>query len=178
MNEPITTILLTSGVIASLITSIANIVITVFNNHRLKSMEKKKRVDELTTYRYTHLFDMLLKWKEYDTPFETKGKVTSQIATERLFNSFFDSHRKFEIVSPLIDENYKIDIVKLYQQGNDLLNKLFTIEFSLEKESCDELKDEHRKLFQEFIEIATKYTTEIETAVHLQLEQLWEKNYI
>ncbi len=175
-NESVVTILLTSAVMASLVTSLANIIIAVFNNRRLKSIEKEKQKNELVTYRYTHLFDMLLKWKEYDTPFETKDKNPSQIATDRAFNSFFDSHRRFEIISPLLDENYKKGIVELNKKGEVLLDKLFKIEFALEKESCDKLKEEHGKLFKEFIDISTKYTIEIETAVHSQLEQLLKKS--
>lgn len=174
-NESIITILLTSAVMASLVTSLANIVIAVFNNRRLKSIEKEKQKNELTTYRYTHLFDMLLKWEEYDTPFETRDKSPSQIARDRILNSFFDSHRRFEIVSPFLDENYKKGIFQLYKKGEELLNKLFEIEFALEKKSCDKLREEHEKLFKEFIDISTKYTTEIKTAVRSQYEQLLKK---
>ncbi len=178
INSSATTILLTSAVIASLVTSVANIIIAIFNNHRLKSIEKKKRINELITYRYTHLFDMLLKWREYDTPLETRDIDPSQIVTYRGFNSFFDSQRKFEIISPLIDEDYKKDINYIYQQGKELLKELFKIEFALKNESNAELKEEHDKLFKEFIDIALKYTTEIEKVIHLQLEQLLKKSSI
>lgn len=176
INGSAITILLTSAVIASLVTSVANIILAIFNNNRLKSIEKETRMNELITYRYTHLFDMLLKWKEYDTPFETRDKNPSQIATDRIFNSFFDSHRRFEIISPLVDECYKKDINNLNDQGEQLLNELFKIESALENESSAELKEEHSKLFNKFIDIAMKYTTEIEKVVHLQLEQLWKKS--
>ena len=175
-NSSTITILLTSAVIASLVTSIANIIIAIFNNHRLKSIEKEKRMNELTIYRYTRLFEMLLKWKDFETPFEIKDKNPSQITVDRAFNSFFDSRRRFEIISPLIDESYKKNIYNLNQEGEQLLNELFKIEFALEKESTAELKAEHTNLFKAFIDIATKYTIEIEKVVHLQLEQLLRKS--
>lgn len=81
------TMWLTSAVIASLVTSIIDIIIHIFDNHKLTRIEKEKRMNELTTYRYTKLFDMLLKWKEYDTDFKTEGKNPSQIATDRVFKA-------------------------------------------------------------------------------------------
>ncbi len=172
INSSTTTIFLTSAVMASLVTSLANITIAIFNNYRLKSIEKKKRVNELTTYRYTQLFDMLLKWKEYDATFETKDRSPSQIATDRILNSFFDSHRRFEIISPLIDEYYKKDIVYLYQQGDNLISELTAIERELKRNSSPKLKERYGKLVEEFINVSVKYTTEIEKVTHLQLEQL------
>ena len=41
-----------------------------------------------------------------------------------MFHSFFDSHRIFDIVSPLIDDKYKATVKELYQQGNKLLEEL------------------------------------------------------
>ena len=55
------TILLTSAVVASLVTSAANIVISIFNNRRIKLIEKEKRKNDLITYRYKLFYNMLLK---------------------------------------------------------------------------------------------------------------------
>ena len=46
-NTTIITFFLTSAVVGSLVTSVANIIITIFNNHRLKSIEKEKQKNDL-----------------------------------------------------------------------------------------------------------------------------------
>lgn len=175
-NSPIITILLTSTVIASFLTSIANIVIAKLNNNRLKSIEKKKRKNEIITYRYTHLYDVLLKWKEYDSHFETKNRTPLQIAKQRGLNSFYDSYRRFQIISPLLDEGYKKGIEELYQSGMQFQKKLFAIEFELDKKTNDDLKKEHDILLDEFIDLSLQYTSEIEKVVQLQLEKLLKEH--
>lgn len=180
MNENITTItiVLTSAVVASLVTSIANILIAILNNHKIVSIEKEKQKNSLISYRYKCLYEMLLKWQEYNTPYEIKDKEPSEIATERLFNGFFDSHRKFQIISPLLDEEYKRDAEKLNKEGEKLINELIELEYQLDKNSDEKLSQKHKILFREFIGIASSYATEIEKIVHLQLEELLKKSNV
>lgn len=56
MKENIIMILFTSAVIASFVTSVANIIIAIINNHRLKLIEKEKQKNVLTAYRYKCLY--------------------------------------------------------------------------------------------------------------------------
>ena len=170
-NTTIITFFLTSAVVGSLVTSVANIIITIFNNHRLKSIEKEKQKNDLITYRYKCLYNMLLKWHEYDTPFD-KDKDPLQIAKDRVCNGFFDNHRRFQIISPLMDEKYKETVNKLNKEGEKLLSELFKVEFELDKNFDAELSQKHEKLFKEFIDISTNYAIEIEIVKHMQLEVL------
>lgn len=175
-NNSIITIILTSAVIASFVTSVANIIIAIFYNRRTKSVEKQKRIDELTTYRYTHLFDILKKWHDYDSSSETEDRNLSQIATSRLINGFIDCCRRFEIISPLLDEGYKHSINKLNQKGKQLLSELINIENELDKRINDDLRKRHKILLNDLIDISSKYSSEIKKAVQLQLEQLLKKS--
>lgn len=138
-NTTTITILLTSAVIASLITSIANIIIAIINNYRLTSIEKGKQKNTLIEYRYKCLYEMLLKWNEYDTPFEVQGKEASEIATERIINGFMDDGRKFKTISPLLDEKYKEDIRKINEEGENLLRELIDVENEMDENSDAEL---------------------------------------
>ena len=72
----------------------------------------------------------------------------------------------------MLDEVYKLEINDLYQQGKQLLDELFKIEYALNNKSSKELKEEHQKKFKEFISIAADFATEVEKVVHLQLEKL------
>ena len=169
-------ILLTSVVIGSIITSIVNIIISLFNNYRLKLIEREKQKNDLISYRYKCLYDMLLKWKEYDTPFEVRDKEYSKVAVERIVNSFFDSNRKFQIISPLLDEKYKESINKLNEKGNKLLKELIEIESQWEKKCEMKYSQERKKILQEFIDVAVNYSIEIENVIQLQLKELLRLN--
>ena len=72
------TVILTATVFAALISSIANIIISLINNHRLKSLESKKQLNDIDKYRYSRLYELVLKWHEYDS--ENSGETTSEIA--------------------------------------------------------------------------------------------------
>lgn len=61
------TVILTAVVFAALITSLANIVISVINNNRLKKIEKQKQVSEIDKYRYSKLYELILDWHKYDS---------------------------------------------------------------------------------------------------------------
>lgn len=172
MKENIIMILFTSAVIASFVTSVANIIIAIINNHRLKLIEKEKQKNVLTAYRYKCLHEMLLKWQEYDTPVEMEGKELSQIAEERIHNSFLDNSRKFQIISPLMDQKYKENIEKINEKGKNLLSELIDIEKKLGKNSSEELRLEYERLFVIYMEVASNYTTELEKTINLQLEEL------
>lgn len=52
LNEFFTTVILTAAVFAALVTSIANIIISLMNNWRLKKIEKQKQMNEIDKYRY------------------------------------------------------------------------------------------------------------------------------
>ena len=55
LNEFFTTVILTAAVFAALVTSIANIIISLMNNWRLKKIEKQKQMNEIDKYRYSRL---------------------------------------------------------------------------------------------------------------------------
>ena len=170
--------MLTSAVVASLVTSITNIVIAVFNNRRLKLLEKEKRKNELNIYRYTHLFDLLLKLDSYNTPFETEGRTVSQIASERLINGYIDSHKKFDLLSPLLDEKYKTHIVELNSCAEYQLKELFKMENELETNPNEELMEKYNKQLEEFFGLSANYSMEVENAARMQLVALLKEGEV
>ena len=85
-NTFLNTVVLTAAVFAALISSIANIIISLVNNHRLKKIEKQKQMNEIDKYRYSRLDELLLNWHNYDSV--TKGETASEIAFYKLQNSY------------------------------------------------------------------------------------------
>lgn len=112
------TVILTAAVFAALITSIANIIISLVNNHRLKKIENKKQMNEIDKYRYSRLYELILNWHKYDS--EVKGETAAEIAFYKLLNLFMDDLGRYEMAKPLLDgcyieklENKKIECEKL-----------------------------------------------------------------
>ena len=98
------TVILTTTVFAALITSIANIIISLINSYRLKHIEEQKKLNEIDKYRYSRLHEILINWHKYDS--EIKGETDSEIAFYRLLNQFMDDLGRYEIAKPIIDAGY------------------------------------------------------------------------
>ena len=88
LNEFFTTVILTAAVFAALVTSIANIIISLMNNWRLKKIEKQKQMNEIDKYRYSRLYELILNWHKYDSA--QRGDTAEEIAYYRLLNLFMD----------------------------------------------------------------------------------------
>ena len=57
LNEFFTTVILTAAVFAALVTSIANIIISLMNNWRLKKIEKQNEIYIFNAeYKTSHIF--------------------------------------------------------------------------------------------------------------------------
>ena len=98
------TVILTTAVFAALITSIANIIISLLNNHRLKGLEKQKQMNEIDRYRCERLYELVLNWHKYDSA--QRGKTSGEIAFYRLLNLFMDDSGRYETAKPLLDKCY------------------------------------------------------------------------
>ena len=155
-------IIVTPCVIAALITSIFNIVISKMNNNHLKKAENDRRISEMDKYRYTRLCDMLANWHNYSSK-----PNKDEIANFVLINGFLDDSGRYEIVRPLLDKDYlkKLDEKKMY--GNDLLGKL------VENETPD---GQHTKEFsaikKEYIENSREFSNILRDAINMTIEKL------
>lgn len=163
-NEIFSTVVLTATVFAALITSIANIIISLVNNHRLKKMEKQKKINEIDKYRYSRLYELILNWHKYDS--DLQGETEGEIAFYRLFNLFLDDLGRYDIAKPLLDKCYteKLEVKKL--EGEKCLHNL------VEKEASD---GTHSEEFPT-IKIGREFDKMLKTAINSQLEELLSKN--
>lgn len=164
--------ILTSAVIGSVVTSTANIIISLFNNNRLKKIEKNKRKNELTTYRYTKLYEISLKWTEMNSSFETENKSPSEIASERLTNGFIDDLHKYSIISPLLDEKYKPELDDISEKGNQCLYKLIDIETKLDYKENEELREQHKEVFKSYTKFSALFSATLKKVLQEQLNEL------
>lgn len=170
------TYILTSVVFAAFVTSVANTIISLISNNRIKTIEKQKRNDEIKTYRYTKLYEMSLQWTNMNTPYDTKNKSISEIANNRIINNFIDDSRKLTIISPLLDDDLKTKIIELQNDGETILLKLIDIENQLDDEKNNkkiaQLNQDHHKYYREFKKASVKFCTELELVLEQQLNRL------
>lgn len=165
-------VILTSAVIGAVVTSIANIIISILNNNHLKNLENKRISNEITTYRYTKLYEFTINWEKMNAPFETENRSPSEIAAERLINGFIDDYEKYGIVSPLLDEKYKLELDELGEKGNQCLKKLIEIENELEAKQSQELQEQHNIVYLEYIDLSVRFSTTLRNIIQKQLEEL------
>lgn len=125
-NTFLNTVVLTAAVFAALISSIANIIISLVNNHRLKKIEKQKQMNEIDKYRYSRLYELLLNWHNYDSA--TKGETASEIAFYKLLNLFMDDSGRYEIAKPLLDKCYIEPLETKRAECDQLLRALIEAE--------------------------------------------------
>lgn len=175
-NANVIITVLTSTVIAAFLTSTVNIIINLINNWKLKKIENDKHKNELNSYRYTQLFSILLKWNEYDSPYEIKGKSASEITTDRIINGFFDDRQRLKMIKPLLGSTYKKRLEKFKENGDKLWFQLIDSESHKGKISDRKYLESHQIIFEKFKKNAIDFSNELNVVINEQLEVLLEKD--
>lgn len=169
MSTFVNTVILTTAVFAALITSIANIIISLINNHRLKSIEKQKQMNEIDKYRYSRLYELVLNWHNYDS--DQRGETASEIAFYRLLNLFMDDSGRYEIAKPLLDKCFIEELEAKKVECEELLHAL------VEAEAPD---GTHSKEFptikQQYFESGSEFSKMLKETINSQLELLLRKS--
>lgn len=158
-------ILLSSAVLAALVTSLTNLIISLINNHKLKVIEKQKKDIEIYKYRYSHLYDILLKWYEYSTSIEDKYSIDARIISE-----FLDNCGRYNLMRPLLDEQFIDSLDEKRDKGQNLCNKLVSIH------KKDGFSEEYQHIKEECISNAFKFRDELSRTIHEQLRLLLKNN--
>lgn len=169
-NNILNSVVITAGVFAALITAIANIIISIINNIRLKSIEKKKELNEIDKYRYSRLYELILNWHNYDSQYT--GNTPSEIASSRLVNLFLDTSGRYEIAKPLLDAKYISELDELLNRGHHLLGRLI---------DAEKLGESHSKDFNaiqnEYFDVGGEFSDKLKMVINEQLKILLKKNH-
>ena len=165
-NQPdiINSAVLTAAVFAAIVTSVTNLIISIANGHRLKKIEKQKQQNEIDKYRYTRLYELIFNWHKFDSEFS--GESASEIATNRLVNSFLDNIGRYEIAKPLLDDLYKKDLDIKLQRGQEELTKLIDASKSTD----------YSAVFSDYVKISSEFSDALKGAINKQLEILLLQN--
>ncbi len=169
MNNILTSVVFTAAVFAALVTSIANIIISLINGQRLKNIEMQKQLNEIDKYRYSRLYELVLNWHQYDS--DTKEETASEIAFYKLLNLFLDDSGRYDIAKPLLDESYVENLEIQKVKCEEMLNVL------IEEETQD---GTHTKQFpiirQEYFSLGEQFSKMLKEAINSQLEELLRKS--
>lgn len=169
LNEIFSTVILTATVFAALITSIANIIISLINNYRLKKLEKQKQMNEIDKYRYSKLYELILNWYKYAS--DQRGETAEEIAFYRQFNLFIDDLGRYEIAEPLLDRGYIKELEFKKSEGENLLGDL------IEAESPDGThSEEFHTIKQMYFNCGVEFDDLLKRSINSQLEELLKKN--
>ncbi len=169
-NPIINTVLLTATVFAALITSVANIVISIINNHRLKRIEAQRQLNDIDKYRYSRLYELLLNWNDYIT--ECSGDTFGEIAFNRLFNLFLDNSSRYRMARVLLDKKHvsALDAKKI--ECEQLLSSLVAAEKEdgTHTDQFPNIRDAYFNASKDFDEL-------LKNSINTQLETLLLRQY-
>lgn len=171
-NNSVLIIILSSAVFAALISSLTNVIISLINNKRLSIIEKQRKQSDIDRYRYIHLYEMLVNWNEYDTikmpnvnyenDNEEEYMEYIRKCREYILNVFVDDKNRYEIIKPLLNEEYKKELDVLKEDGENYLLKI----------AYSEDIDEHSALEKEYAKITGKFSNKLKGVINQQLRDL------
>jgi hypothetical protein len=169
--EIVSTTLISTAVFAAAIAAIANVVIAIMSNNRLRVIERKHKMTEIEKYRYTHLYDIILNWHNYSTNIESEDKSADTIATINLFNGILDNKERYNLVKPLISSKYadkKQEIESIIDRGDNIILQ-YVLATNEENEKTNDI---FKGIIKELADCSEELEKELREMINQQLEEL------
>ena len=117
-------IFVSTAVVAAVLGAIANIVISLMNNMRLKTIEANKRSNEINTYRYTQLCTILQGWiiscAEIDFIADKDEEPTEKEQVDYLNKAVELLKQIYEFAKPFVELNLWGDFENRLEQLYDM----------------------------------------------------------
>lgn len=122
LSSPTGKIIAASSVLAALITSIIGLINIRFTNKRLLEIEKTRQSGEVSSFRYTKLYDLLEEFNKvpavnYDL---SDMKKLVEVSTAR----YHDIELIFERAEPLLEDNQTSDALAIKTEAENLSNRM------------------------------------------------------
>jgi hypothetical protein len=173
--EILSPVIISVGVIAAVIAAIANVTVTLMNNHRLKAIEEKREMTEIDKYRYTRLYEIVMNWNGYAAPLESGGRPIEdpdEIISFRLINSLYDNLGRYHVIRPLLSSKYRDveqEIEHIIEEGG---THLLQMSKAQDAQNIGE-KQQYRKAYSDCAVQLEKLLREV---INSQLEDLLISN--
>jgi hypothetical protein len=157
-------VLISTAVFAAAVGAIANVIVALMNNRRLKKIEKEKTMTEIQKYRYIQLYDMTKNWNSYGSKIE--GDSISQLASNQLINRPLDNKGRWDIVKPLINPKFTDGIDEKVREVDALLLELV----STESEESDNVNS--RQILSQYSSVGQELELLLKKAIYDQINEL------
>jgi len=152
-------VFLSAAVIAAAVGAIANVIISIINNRRLKLLEKDKKATELQRFRYTELCGFVKAWL---TPKDRAPEIDLNVIFR---NELIANIGRYKSIRFLLDKEFKDILDPMLVEAECLLNALIPLVKNMNssdyKETCIKISA-----------ISTKFTSDLHAQVCHQLEKL------
>lgn len=158
-----TSVIISSAVLAALVTSITNIIVSILNNRKLKIIEKQRKVSEIDKYRYTCLYEILTHWYKHD--FEFEKEYEKEKSDDCFENKLLDYSDLYNIIKPLLDRQYVIELDKSKNQWEKIKRER-------DRAKNDILKSVPLHIEVTYFTLNAKFKRKLEETINLQLEAL------
>ena len=155
-------IILTATVFAAIISSFTNIILSLLNNHRLTVLETKKQISEFNEYRYCRLYELVVKWNEYDTKC-----IEENVAFNKLLNLFMDDSGRYRLARPLLDKKYTTSLDTKKVECEQWLNSFVNAELPDGTYTSD-----FKKIKDIYFDKSIEFSNMLINAINDQLEYL------
>lgn len=159
--------ILSATVFASMITSVVNVIISLLNNYRLKSIEARKRRNEIDKYRYIQLYEILKNWEGHklrlDKGEELDDKKLLYATEEALLEAINNNSFRYVVIRPLLDTKYIDDLDRQASELSDLQIKLDMEKIAL---------NEYQVLQNKYLDVGGKFSEMLRDSVNSQLRDL------
>lgn len=168
MENIIYQIIMNSGIIVAIIAATSSIIISIINFTQLSKQQKNTVMTETQKFRYTTLYEILLKWKGNNSNNEMPENIdTGTTAMIKLIELSSETDKVWIKVKPLINPRHIQNIDMLYDEHR---NKFGIICFILANHDSNNFMD--KTLFDEWFKSYEHFEHEVENAIINQLSAL------
>ena len=160
-----------TGIIIAVIAAVVNIIISLMNNVRLKSLEKEKRNNELYVYRYTKLYSLLEEVEDRHGRFNSYFDDTARTVKEAIEKRHTITGLQNLIQSLITDEmRYK----NLELAISDESNKFKSLDYILHKKEFALERNINEDIVA-WLNSFNMLTCEMKSAITKEIAAPWEK---
>lgn len=125
-------------------------------------LETKKQISEFNEYRYCRLYELVVKWNEYDTKC-----IEENVAFNKLLNLFMDDSGRYRLARPLLDKKYTTSLDTKKVECEQWLNSFVNAELPDGTYTSD-----FKKIKDIYFDKSIEFSNMLINAINDQLEYL------
>jgi lipopolysaccharide export LptBFGC system permease protein LptF len=110
MWNTLSPILISSVVIAAVLSGIVNVIAAIMNNRRLSAIEKTKHTNELVQYRYTKLYGFLEKIGSFERPNSSLYLDSIEDAVMKENGLWLKLSNEYSLIAPLLEKSLQKEL--------------------------------------------------------------------